>query len=137
MLPASVAYVFLHAGVNELRSCRAKWGFILEAALIGGCTLLMGTLVDRLGYGRYSSSLLSCLFLPLLMCTIDYSHSVTSFLFIFTSNNSTLKKKTSSPPSIISCIAPTPAGLPTVYQQIANQLRTEWQSPHASRPTCS
>ena len=78
MLPASAEYVSVHEGVHELRACRAKWQFVSEAALIGGCTVVMGAFIDRVGYGRCSSPLLSCLFLPSLMCSIDYSHSVRS-----------------------------------------------------------
>ena len=49
-------------GVHELMVCEAKWHFMLEAALIGGVTLLMGSCIDRIGYGRYSSSFVSCRF---------------------------------------------------------------------------
>lgn len=46
-------------GIHELRACKAKWRFISEAALIGGCTLLMGALIDRVGYGRFCSFFLA------------------------------------------------------------------------------
>ena len=64
VLPFSAVYVLLHAGVNELKVCRAKLQFLVEAALIGGCIITMGAFIDRVGYGRYASSELSCLFLP-------------------------------------------------------------------------
>ena len=63
-LLASAVYIPVHAGVNELKLCRAKLQFLVEAALIGGCIITMGAFIDRVGYGRYSSSELSCLFLP-------------------------------------------------------------------------
>lgn len=57
---AVTAVHFCGVGVHELRACRAKWQFVLEAILVGGFTLMMGTVIDCIGYGRCLSACLFC-----------------------------------------------------------------------------